>query len=446
MTDAEEITIAVEDGKVTIETAGGAKAKGDFKLNSLDQRVVRIFEDWLRKGKITEDEEMEVLGNILYNAIFNGDVGSLFDKKIQDLDEKKRKKEVPRETRLRLVLEFKDTTAEGFPWEFLYYPKDNTPLAVRTSLVLLRRVSSQTDREILVPPDGSFKVLMIVVQPEEFMEGIGLEVASKYKESFDKIGKAVQDLKDLGIDVIGPLEEPTPEILADYLKQEPHVVHYIGYGKYVQGGQIALMNPDQKKAGWYSKNKFADVFDIEGIPPRLVFLQLCEGPQTDTSNDYYLKANFTDLAPEIIKKRIPAVVAMRYPVQPDVAYKFTQKFYETLAEGKSVATAVQEARWKSTLGRKNRDIGSPVLFMHSYDGLILPLRIAQSDKGSQTSAATRASFGVISSAANQAASESTSPDSSSLEDMSSGIEELTSEILPQTLDRIGSGRPKVGPK
>jgi uncharacterized membrane protein len=270
------------------------------------------------------------------------------------------------------------------------------------------------------------------------MEGIGAEVASKYKESFDTIVNEVEGLKKRGIEVIGPLVDPTPEMLADALKQEPHVVHYIGYGKYVQGGQIALMDPDQKKVGWYSKNKFADVFDIPGVPPRLVFLQLCEGPQKDTGNDYYLKANFTDLAPEIIKKRIPAVVAMRYPVQPDVAYKFTQRFYETLAEGRSVATAVQEARFKSTLGRKNRDIGSPVLFMHSYDGLILSMRPTQPEKSSQASTATiRASSGVISSAASQAASESTSQEfSSKPADTSSGVKESVTDVSADALETV----------
>src|ERR1051325_4097136 len=197
MSDAEEITLVVENGRVKLLIEREERAASDFKLNALDQRVVRIFEDWLRKGKITEDEEMEVLGNILYNAIFNGEVSAAFDRKLQELDEKKRGKKVPRDERLRLVLDFKDTTAEAFPWEFLYYPKENTPLAVKTSLVLLRRVSNQTDRKKLMPsPDGSFKVLMIVVQPEEFMEGIGSEVALKYKESFDAIVNEVEGLKE----------------------------------------------------------------------------------------------------------------------------------------------------------------------------------------------------------------------------------------------------------
>ena len=383
MTPIEELTIEVGEGRVSINSSQGGKAGADFTPSELDLRIVNIFEDWLRKGKVTEDEELEVLGNILYRIIFIGEVKTFFENRLKDLEQKRRRNEVRRDARLPIALVFREDASDWarLPWEFLYYPADNMPLATKTSLVFLRRTPTDANREQLDPPKD-LRVLIVVVKPEEFMEGIDADDATKYTERFNAIVSQVKSLKDLKIDV-NVLAAPTLESLAAALKTEPHVVHYIGYGKYEKDGQIALYDPDLAKLDWYSKARFTDCFNVEGTPPRLVFLQMCQGPQKDIY-DYYLKANFAELAPEIIRKHVPVVVAMRYPVLPEVALKFTQKFYETLAKGRSVATAVQEARWFSTLGKKDRNIGSPVLFMHSNDGLILSLTDAEPEKPAPT--------------------------------------------------------------
>lgn len=408
MTPIEELTIEVGGGRVRISSSGGAYQEEPFTPSELDRRIVNIFEDWLRKGKITEDEELEVLGNILYRIIFKGAVKNFFEERLKDL-EQKRKTKALQGARLPIALVFRDDASDWarLPWEFLYYPEDNAHLATKGTLVFLRRTPSATDREQLVPPKD-LKVLIVVVQPEEFMEGIDPDDRLKYQQGFDALVKQVESLKEKKIDV-NVLLDPAPDDLAAALKSEPHVVHYIGYGKYESDGEIALWNPDLNKLDWYSKAKFTDCFEIEGAPPQFVFLQMCQGPQKDTY-DYYLKANFAELAPEIIRKNIPAVVAMRYPVLPEVALRFTQKFYETLAEGRSVATAVQVARWYSVLGKKNRDIGSPVLFMHSNDGLILSLPDVEDEKTQKSLTTSTLGSSPAISQSSQSMSEATLPE------------------------------------
>jgi CHAT domain-containing protein len=411
-----ELIIKVGREKVRIATQGGGEKSADFKIDELTERILDIFEVWLRKGKITEDEELAVLGSILYQAIFVGGVKELFEQKLAE-NEQKRKAAEKSDERLRIALVFDKEASKWarLPWEFLYYPKENLALATKASLVLLRHTPTENDRETFTPPVDTLKVLIVVVQPDELIRDSISQDITKYKTDFDSIAKEIQRLTDspklAKVNVLDELRNPTIADFASALNQhQPHVVHYIGYGRYLEEGEIAFLHTGKEKAEWVKKSAFADCF--QGIPPRLVFLQLCEGPQKETSSGDYLKANFAELAPELILKYVPAIIAMRYPVDPEVASKFTQTFYKTLAEGKSVATAVQEGRrWSTIGGKKMRNIGSPVLFMHSQDGLLLPLTEITETSGAQSS--TSSSLGPASTlfpAASQSLSEATPPE------------------------------------
>lgn len=413
MDSSYELIIRVGLDRVRTATQGGGEKIADFKIDELTERILNIFEDWLRKGKIDQDEELAVLGNILYQAIFVGEVKEHFEKKLAD-NEQKRKASEKSDERLRVALVFDKEASKwaSLPWEFLYYPKENLPLATKASLVLLRHTPTEDDREQFAPPVDSLKVLIVVVQPDELIRDSISQDITKYKTDFDSIAKEIQRLKEspklAKVNVLEELRNPTIAAFASALNQhKPHVVHYIGYGRYE--GEIAFLQNGKETAEWVKKSAFADCF--QGIPPRLVFLQLCEGPQKETSGDY-LKANFAELAPELILKHVPAIIAMRYPVDPEVATKFTQTFYQTLAEGKSVATAVQEGRRWSRFGEKKmRNIGSPVLFMHSQDGLLLPLIEITDTGGAQSS--TSSSLGPASTVtppASQALSEAAPPE------------------------------------
>ena len=65
--------------------------------------------------KITREEEIKVLGSLLYGTLFTGDVNNLF--------EELHRGSTP-QNRLRLELSFQSNAFDmaGFPWEFLYQP------------------------------------------------------------------------------------------------------------------------------------------------------------------------------------------------------------------------------------------------------------------------------------------------------------------------------------
>ena len=73
-----------------------------------------------------------------------------------------------------------------------------------------------------------------------------------------------------------------------------------------------------------------------------------------------------------MRKGIPAVLAMQYPLSGKAAGRFVRKLYESLAEALSIEEAVQLARSDlyATFDR-DRLFGSPVLYMQSVDSELL---------------------------------------------------------------------------
>jgi hypothetical protein len=342
--------------------------------------MIKVFDNLLRRGKISGDDELGLLGEILYEAIFNDKVETFFKGRLKQLDSARQTNELLKEERLRVELVFGEgTNAQElgkYPWEFLYYPDEGTPLATKANIVLCRHMPTRgIDRENITPPDGPLRVMLVIARPSEFMPDLNDERAVEYEKNFETIVNDILNLKNLKtsqIEILEPMNSPTVDKLAKALVDlKPHIVHYIGHGRYSTAGEIALIRESCQNAHWCSSATFADCF--EGVPPRLVFLHLCAGLLSDKVNTDYLKANFAELAPELIQKRVQAVVAMRYPVHHVAAQKFTKNFYQALAEGRTVAAAVQIGRRYSTLAVRDSALGSPVLFMHSKDGNIFAL-------------------------------------------------------------------------
>ena len=81
------------------------------------------------------------------------------------------------------------------------------------------------------------------------------------------------------------------------------------------------------------------------------------------------------MAPRLVRRGIPAVIAMQYSIEDSAALLFTDKFYRSLALAKPVDEAVQETRNLIFIqgGRDKRDFATPVLYMRVKDGIILNL-------------------------------------------------------------------------
>ena len=101
---------------------------------------------------------------------------------------------------------------------------------------------------------------------------------------------------------------------------------------------------------------------------RLVLLNSCEGGKGSAQDV------FSSTAAILVRRGIPAVVAMQYAITDQAAMEFPRAFYEALADGLSVDAAVTEARKAVSLAVANTvEWGTPLLYIRAPEGIIFQL-------------------------------------------------------------------------
>src|SRR6202035_2895825 len=145
--------------------------------------------------------------------------------------------------------------------------------------------------------------------------------------------------------------------------------HFIGHGGFdsrADEGLIAL-NDDQGQAVYLTATQVALLLtDHRSL--RLVVLNACEGAR-GSKRDI-----FSSTAATLVRRGIPAVLAMQYEITDRAAIELSRAFYEALADGMPVDMAVSEARKAISLGVVNSvEWGTPVLYMRSPDGVLFDI-------------------------------------------------------------------------
>ena len=110
-------------------------------------------------------------------------------------------------------------------------------------------------------------------------------------------------------------------------------------------------------------------------PPKLVFLNSCEGAATSASKP------MLGLAPQLVAAGVPAVIAMQYEVHDKPAVAFSREFYHSLFRGAyrgrvDVAMCVARKRLAADFPGQ-RDVGAPVLFLRAADGVLFDFEAAR---------------------------------------------------------------------
>ncbi len=99
----------------------------------------------------------------------------------------------------------------------------------------------------------------------------------------------------------------------------------------------------------------------------LVILNACQGAKISSNQA------FAGTAPNLVRRGIPAVVAMQYSIWDSTAKIFADEFYRTLALGYPIDAAIQTTRNAISMevGLDKPDFATPVLYMRAKDGIIL---------------------------------------------------------------------------
>ncbi|WP_086688381.1 COR domain-containing protein, partial [Nostoc sp. T09] len=262
------------------------------------------------------------------------------------------------EVRLRLVFESPEIAA--LPWEFLYDEATNTFLANNTQTVLSRYVDVPLQKRDPKAASLPLKVLLVISSPSNLPQ---LDVAGEER----LIREALKKHIDAGTIELDVLHEATRSNITQKLREKPYnVFHFIGHCKFENNkGCVALEDTDGKYK-LLDDEAFANFF-LGNRNLGLAVLNSCQGA-TVSSNQA-----FAGIAPNLVRREIPAVVAMQYEILDTTAKLFADEFYRTLALGWPVDAAMQTTRNAISMevGLDKPDFATPVLYMRAKDGIIL---------------------------------------------------------------------------
>jgi tetratricopeptide (TPR) repeat protein len=145
-----------------------------------------------------------------------------------------------------------------------------------------------------------------------------------------------------------------------------HVFHLIGHGGFDPGTQEGAIALSDETGHQYLLRATGLAGLLDGhYHMLLVVLNSCAGVRGSDSDA------FSSTAATLVRRGVPAVLAMQYEITDEAAIAFSRDFYQAVAEGLPLDAAVSEARKAVVYSLYNTlEWGTPVLYMRSPDGRI----------------------------------------------------------------------------
>jgi hypothetical protein len=297
------------------------------------------------------------VGDALFRGLFKGQVRSLFDQSLGKI-------EASGDCGLRLQLKLNPAHPDlarlyAVPWELLYRSdtQDFLSLSRLTPVVRYLDVSRPSSPYPLPQP---LRVLVAMASPSDLpkldldRERHNIEAAWGHSKN---------------VEVVFLPRASAGAIREELLEGTFHVLHFMGHGGFdPRTGEGALqlendLGAAQPLSGKVLASKLKDFRSL-----RLVFLNACETARSAVLPGYN---PFSGVASALVLGGIPAVVAMQFPITDDAALAFSRSFYQRLAAGDPVDSAVAEGR--QAVHSKNAESvewATPVLFLRTPDGLL----------------------------------------------------------------------------
>lgn len=268
--------------------------------------------------------DSEDVGHRLFEALVLGAIRTLFERSVGALGG---------DDGLRIELRVPDEAPElhRLPWELLWRPGDEAPLALSRRTPLTRRL--EVARPVFRPaPSRPLRILAVT----STAGGPGLDLEREWRELEEVLSRVGDvEIERATSAAVGPLRRRL-------LGETFHVVHFIGHGLAegpATGDSAHLLfetdlGTTDAVDGRGLAVELADVKDL-----RLVVLNACDSAG--------------GVAGSLLRAGVPEVVAMRKPISDEAAILWSRAFYERLAQGDPVDAAVAEGRLE--IYRQRRD-------------------------------------------------------------------------------------------
>ncbi len=356
-----EVDVSGENGVYRVEARSAAS--GECVGEVVFEREDHLVEQGLQRLRLallssaatvrrmpTRDEKaVQQIGGLLFSRLFTGDVRMLLDTTRQVAAQQSRP--------VRLVLRIRPPELASMPWEFLYDARRDDYLSLSMPLVRYTEVLEPVRPLMVTSP---LRILGMSSRPPGLDE---LDVAAErahLQHALTQLGRTGQ------VELTWADGETWRDLVRALNQDQWHILHLVGHGGYDETAEEGMFYLSGEDGGSYPlrASRLAQVLNL--YPSlRLVLLNSCEsavGNSTDL---------FSSAAATLIRRGVPAVLAMQYQISDRAAVEFTRSFYEAVASGRPIDAAVRDARLAVSLARPDSlEWGTPVLFLRQSDGRI----------------------------------------------------------------------------
>src|SRR5215216_3845197 len=325
------------------------------KLKDLEIALLRSGDT--RRALSTEERTVQEFGRSLFEAVFVDKVVICYYRSMHQAQQEGKG--------LRLKLHVKPPNLTVLPWEFLYDPDRDEYLCFSRDTPIVRYTDlRQPVGQLSVAPP--LRILGMVASPRD-LDPLDVE----HEKSL--MDEAIEDLQAEGLVELTWLEGQSWRDLQRAMRRDGpwHIFHFVGHGDFdmtAQEGLIAFTERGTGRRHLLRSRDLARLLDGHTYL-RLVFLNSCEGARGSEGDP------FSGTAATLVRRGIPAVVAMQYQITDEAAIEFSSAFYESLVDGLPVDAAVTEARVAVSMDSM-LEWGTPVLYMRSPDGRLFDISTA----------------------------------------------------------------------
>ncbi|MBT0963686.1 CHAT domain-containing protein [Denitromonas iodatirespirans] len=316
----------------------------------------RAQSDTALDALLPADANARQIGQALYAALFDSPLGACLDASLRGIDPQ-------RGDGVRIVINTTDAPELArLPWEFLYSPRHDDFLCSDRMKPVVRwlDVDAAAPTLTVTPP---LRLLVAVATPTDRPElAVGAELA--------QLDRALAELCTTGVIETHHVDHASLERLDDaLLATRPHVLHLIGHGDFVGDDGVLMLESDTEpgRSAPVSGRQLGVLLRNHLGTLRLVFLNSCMGATVSARDP------FGGMAQGLIRRGLPAVIAMQFPVPDAVAVALARHFYRYLAAGQPVDAALNSAR--AFLYARGEAVawGAPALHMRTPDGRLFDL-------------------------------------------------------------------------
>jgi hypothetical protein len=328
------------EARETFELPFGAQEVERFAL-----RMTRSRHIGAAAGEAFRAEE---IGARLFSAVFAGSVRDVYRASLAEARGNERG--------LRVTLQLSRVPElMGVPWEYLYDEPDFLVTSEWTPVVRYLDVARPRRALAVEPP---LRVLGMVSDPSDLA---ALDVEGERQ----RLATALEPLTRARAVEVEWCEPKLTALLQRLRAGEFHVFHYIGHGAFdpAQGDGVLLLEGDEGRSAPVTGTLLGGTLR-DHASLRLAVLNSCEGARSSAEDP------FAGVAASLVRREMPAVVAMQFEITDQAALTFAGSFYEGLAAGEPVDAAVTRARREIFAAGSELEWGTPVLFMRASDGLI----------------------------------------------------------------------------